>query len=76
MCSEGPWPGCFSRSVSVLGRGTGAQGHQAMLTSPIPDQVFLLPHTASSGEKRQPLHWSHLGAGPREGPREMMKEEV
>lgn len=23
-CSEGPWPGCFSRSVSVLGRGRRA----------------------------------------------------
>lgn len=26
MCSEGPWPGCFSRSVSVL---EGAEGRQA-----------------------------------------------
>lgn len=62
MCSEGPWPGCFSRSVSVLGRGTGAQEHQVMPTSPIPVEVSLLPHTTSSGEKGQPPHWSHLGA--------------
>lgn len=61
MCSEGPWPGCFSRSVSVL---EGAEGHQAVPCCPRPPSHPAVPPPVPRHVQR-----GHFKAGktPRRG---------
>lgn len=61
MCSEGPWPGCFSRSVSVL---EGAEGRQA-----VPRCLHPPSHPAVPPPAPRHVQRGHFEAGhtPRRG---------
>lgn len=74
MCSEGPWPGCFSRSVSVLGRGRGTSGDALLPASSLPAPTSPLPVVPRHVQQGQAAGHApgsfQSGEDPEEGMRE------